>query len=266
MHLLEKDWVRLSDRFLKKLVPDEWGNKEGEDIKSLEALLKKVVSGDLLGLLRNSPRAARVPAERPRPDFLEKVFARTCAGKREFSFAEGMKLRLREWKEQVARGPSKAAQVFVQLMARNRLDKLRPSGRLGASLGETALAVYYLADANLKRVLATNLFRTDSAIPLLFANSKAFVAPLAALSLKTKLADGDTVKVNALLHPSAKWTFFQTHPAPKSPQSLARDLFVGSSAFAFPELERAPDFGAGEATFATFLGNLKGLCCCSSQS
>lgn len=250
----------LSDEFLKEFVYPTREDEEEKNIimNSPELREKLIASLEKLKTLQEEGKNVKRESEQTREDEYDPVRERAiyiCNGKREFTYDKAMEVKLRKRENEIYQDRNMYKQIFDQMMIRNKLRLLElDSGIPVMSTAETALAIYYLADANLKRIFVNNFYQSNTPIPLLFPNSRAYLAPINALSLMYKDPNGNNIKLNPYFHPSAKWCFFQTREMIQSVERVANVMFFKGNHF-FPKLDKKDGTIENGTTYASIISN-----------
>lgn len=94
-----------------------------------------------------------------------------------------------------------------------------------SSVRECLMALFYLADSNLKRVFVRNFNCSHSPFPFLYSDASCFVAPLTSLSLKYIDKLGHTSLLNPFFHPSLKFSILGSEDSPWHIEDLANGIF-----------------------------------------
>ena len=149
-----------------------------------------------------------------------------CKGESVIQYSDAMEIRLRFQENEIQMDDDAYKKVFDQLLARNPLRKLRMSmGARPGTLTEHALALYYLADDNLRRVLSLNFFQANSPVPFLYPNSKCFFSPFNSIQILSKDKNGEVTPSNPFFMPSLKVLYLQTQPMTQKIEKIMNMMY-----------------------------------------
>ena len=142
-----------------------------------------------------------------------------CNGKTSITYLQAMRLNKIDLQSESFNIKINWKEILTQLLIKNNFDFVDPNSHCF----EIIQAIYYLADDNLRRVLARNFHWTRLPLPFIFDNGECLMAPLGALSMKysdradvglrNKKKKEESVRIlNPFYHPSLKVYFLQSRP------------------------------------------------------